>query len=170
MHGMQVFKYYENIKYVYPDIDSWDHESIEAELTNTVNSADLIYAVSLCENTLYPWEQLLVFQKICLLLNDRNVFFDVKQDISVKEIAYAVTCLKKRYPDHLFNDEVSAYIATEALEEGFVVLPHILSFSQRFIPNIFISSDQEVVQQAYLNEVENYATLLNSNITAEVNG
>ena len=164
MHGLQIFKLYDDLKVAYPDIDKWEAESIALEVPHIEEADDIIPAVSLCENTREPWEDLLVFQKLCLLINGRLVFFDVEQNLTIREIAYAVSIIKQRYPNELFNDEVSKYIATEAIEEGFVVLPEVISFAQRYIPNYFISPEQEPVQMAYINEANNYIDLMNSNI------
>lgn len=165
MHGLMLFKLYNDIKVAYPTIDDWEAESIGAELAHIDNADDIIPAISLCETSRQPWEDLLVFQKVCLVLNGRDVFFDVKQDISIKEILFAVRTLKIRYPEEMFNDEVAQYIATEAIDEGFVFLPKELSFAQRYIPNYFIDSVQEIVQQAYINEAENYVDLMSSEIS-----
>ena len=165
MHGLQIFKLYDDLKTVYPDIDKWEAESVALELPHIDEADDIIPAISLCENTREPWEDVLVFQKVCLLINGRMVFFDVEQNMSIREIAYAVTILKKRYPDELFNDDVSKYIATEAIEEGFVVLPESISFAQRYVPNIFIDPEQEAVQRAYLNEASNYTDLMNDKLS-----
>lgn len=169
MHGANVFKYYNNIKKVYPDIDTWEHEAIEEELRGKEDSADVVFAVGLCDTTQKPWEDLLIFQKVALILNDRRVFFDIKQDLDIKEISYAVQCLKEQYPEELFNDEVAQYIATEALDEGFLVMPKELHFVQRYIPNLFINPEQEKMQKLYLNEVHNYTALMEANPDAEVN-
>ena len=161
MHGLAVFKLYDNLKKVYPDLDTWEAESYGDTFSNIENAKDILPVVVLCETTRLPWEDLLVFQKVCLIINERDVFFDIKQDLSINEIAYAVSILKQRYPDELFNDSVSEYIATEAIDEGFVVLPHVIHFAQRFIPNYYINKDQEELQRIHLQEAENYKTLMN---------
>lgn len=158
MHGMKVFDFYLSAKAKHKDIDDWLSESISLEFGN--DKLDIISASSACFTSDRPWEDFRVFEKVALVLNDRYVFGDIVQDLDVKEIAYAVTLLKKMFPDNLFNDEVSKFIAIEAADEGFVILPEVLEFAQRFIPVTYLDRAQEQIQMAYLQEVEDYKALM----------
>lgn len=143
---------------MYPDIDTWEAESVAKELGE--DKVDAIQAAMLCEMCMAPWEDMTVFSKVALTLNDRLIYGDAQQDLDIKEIAYAVDIMKAEYPDNLFNDEVAKYIACEAIDEGFVVLPVSLAFAQHLIPNVFINPEQEQVQILCLNEVNAYKALL----------
>lgn len=159
MHGMQVVNCYLTAKAKYPDIDEWLAQSVSDEFGE--DKMDAIRAMSACFTTDRPWEDFRVFEKVVLTLNDRLVFGDIVQDLDIKEIAYAVEILKKMFPSNMFNDEVSKYIAIEATQEGFVILPECLEFAQRFIPVTYMARDQEQVQGLYLEEVEAYKHMRN---------
>jgi hypothetical protein len=151
-----MFKLYDLAKKEHPDIDEWLAASVYEELGD---KADAVLAASTCENSDTPWEDPAVFEKIALVINERPVFSDLKQDISLKEIAYAVDVLKRRYPEDAFNDVICQYIAGVASEEGILVMPVQLSFVQRFLPVIKLTQDQETAQEAYLQEIEDYIAI-----------
>lgn len=88
------------------------------------------------------------------------------QDISVKELAFAVTCLKKEFPNDEFDDKVIQYFAAEAGEEGIAILPPELKDAQRFIPPIFLNKEQQSIQRAYLEEIKDYVEIMTSASTA----
>lgn len=163
MHGMQVVNCYLTAKKKYPDIDEWLAISVMHEFDEEQASA--ILAMGCCYTTDRPWEDFRVFEKVVLVLNERLVFGDIIQDLDIKEIAYAICILKRLFPDKLFNDEIAKYIAIEATQEGFVVLPPELSFAQRFIPITYLKRDQEQIQALYLEEVEGYKSLMDGSDT-----
>jgi hypothetical protein len=151
---MKVIEFYLSAKAKHPDIDDWLAESVVAEYG--YDSLDAIQAIRACFVTDLPWEEFRVFEKVVLVLNDRLVFGEIVQDLDIKEIAYAVSILKGMFPENMFNDEISKYIAIEATQEGFIVLPEELEFAQRFIPVSYLTREQEQVQMAYLQEVADY--------------
>lgn len=154
--GSKMMDRYDKAKKEHPDIDEWSAATVFEEFGD---DADAILAGSTCEITDAPWEDPAVFEKVVLVLNHRPVMADMRQEVSVKEIAYAVKTLKQRYPDDGFNDVVCKYIAGVAAEEGFAVLPTEIEFSQRFLPVIKLSPEQEEIQSAYLTEVNDYIAM-----------
>lgn len=159
MYALKAIDYYLSIKAQFPDIDSWTAESVVAEFGE--ENMNTIKAIGTCFTTDVPWEDFRVFEKVVLCLNDRLVFGDIVQDLDIKEIALAVHVMKKLFPEKQFNDEVSKYIAIEAVQEGFVILPEELEFAQRFIPVTYLTREQEQVQTLYLQEVEDYVKAVN---------
>lgn len=157
-HGQQIFDIYKEAKITHPDIDEWLSQAIALEYNPEL--VNYIQVGSLCSTTREPWETIRAFEKVVVVLNGRPVFCDVMQDLDIKEIAYAVAVLKAYFPDEMFNDVVSQYIAIEAIEEGFVILPENLEFAQRFLPVTYLDRDQEQIQQLYLDEVAAYTVLL----------
>lgn len=151
-----MFNLYDKAKKEHPDIDEWSAATVFEEFGD---DADAILAGSACEVSEAPWEDPTVFEKVVLVLNHRPVMADMRQDLSVKEIAFAVKELKSRYPEDQFNDLVAKYIASVAAEEGFAVLPDEVEFSQRFLPVIKLSPEQESIQEAYLTEVNDYIAM-----------
>lgn len=158
MRGMQVFEYYMQAKAQHPDIDEWLPESVTLEFGE--DNLDTIMAAKYCFTSDMPWEDMRVFEKVVLVLNGRLVFGEIMQDLDVREIAYAVAVMKRLFPENLFNDEIAKYIAIEATQEGFVVLPPEIGFAQRFLPMVYLSREQEQVQMAYLQEVADYVQLI----------
>jgi hypothetical protein len=151
-----MFSRYNKAKKEHPDIDEWSASTVFEEFGD---DADAILAGSTCETSELPWEDDSVFEKVVLVLNHRPVMADIRQTLSTKEIAYAVKVLKEKYPEDTFNDVVTKYIAYTAAEEGFAVMPDVLSFAQRFLPVIRLSEEQESIQEMYLTEVEEYIAI-----------
>lgn len=56
-----------------------------------------LMSAKIAKTSRLPWDNPIVFENIALTLNGRPVLPDVDQDISVKELAFAVTCLKKNF-------------------------------------------------------------------------
>ena len=153
-----MFKTYDAAKKAHPDIDEWAATTVFEEFPD---NADAILAGTVCEETFEPWEHPSVFEKVALCINDRPMFSDMHQDLSTKEMAYAVKMLKQRYPEDHFNDEVAAYIAATAAEEGFCILPEILNFAQHLLPLAPLDRSQEAMQELYLREVDDYLEVKN---------
>jgi hypothetical protein len=158
--GPEVFRLFEDCKRKHKDIDTWVAEAVRAEFG--ADKMPAIMAAKICKNSRLPWENASVFENIALVLNGREVFPEIDQDITVKEIAYAVKVMKSQFPDEDFNDYVCQYWAAEAGEEGIAVLPPELKSAQRFIPPLFLNKEQQEVQNLYLEEIADYIKFLDS--------
>ena len=75
------------------------------------------------------WTEWEIFEKVCVTLNDRVPAFHTMEDLSVAELALAVT-LASKLKKRAFGPEVQAYVASEAQEDGYVLLPEVLGFAQ----------------------------------------
>lgn len=158
--GPEIFKAYKEAKAKFPDFNTWVAEAIRAEFGDDYVAP--LMTAKILATTRLPWENPTVFENVALTLNGREVFPDVEQDISVKEIAFAVRCMKSEYPEEDFNDYVCQYFAAEAGEEGIAVLPEELSSAQRFIPLLYLDKEQQSIQNEYLAEIRDYVTYMSS--------
>ena len=78
------------------------------------------------------WE---VFEKVCVAFNDRVPVFQIMDDLSMGELALGVT-IANRLKQREFGIEVKAYVASEATEEGYVMMPEALSFAQEQLDSL----------------------------------
>ena len=78
------------------------------------------------------WE---VFEKVCVAFNDRVPTFQVMDDLSMGELTLGVA-LANKIKHREFGIEVKAYVASEATEEGYVMLPEALSFAQEQLDSL----------------------------------
>lgn len=164
--GPEVFSVYKKAKKKFPDLDTWVAEAISSEFGYDL--LPVIMTGKIAFTTRLPWENVTVFENIVLVLNGREALPDIDQDISIKEIAYAVKCLKAQFPNDDFNDFVCQYIAAEAGEEGIAILPPELKSSQRFIPTLYLNKEQQEVQRLYLDEIKEYIKIMDSSSVKEV--
>ena len=156
--GPEIFTEYDKAKQKFKDFDTWVAEAIRAEFGDDLVGP--LMAAKIAKTSRLPWENPTVFENIVLVLNGRDALPDIDQDVSVKEIAFAVKCLKKEFPDDDFNDYVCQYWAAESGEEGIAVLPPELKSAQRFIPAIYLSKEQQSIQNAYLEEIRDYVNIM----------
>lgn len=156
--GPEIFTEYNKAKQKFKDFDTWVAEAIRAEFGNDLVAP--LMAAKIAKTSRLPWENPTVFENIVLVLNGRDALPDIDQDVSVKEIAFAVKCLKKEFPDDDFNDYVCQYWAAESGEEGIAVLPPELKSAQRFIPAIYLNKEQQSIQNAYLEEIRDYVSIM----------
>lgn len=158
--GPEIFAEYKKAKEKFKDFDTWVAEAVRSEFGDDLVAP--LMAAKIAKTTRLPWENPVVFENVALVLNGREVIPDVTQDISVKEIAFAVKCLRTEFPDDDFNDYVCQYFAAEAGEEGMTVLPPELKSAQRFIPPIFLNKEQQAIQNEYLEETKVYVEYMSS--------
>lgn len=163
--GKEIFTEYNKAKSKFADFDTWIAESIREEYGPEFVAP--LMAAKICKTTRLPWENVEVFENVVLVLNGREALPGVDQEISVKEIAFAVATLKQEFPNDEFNDFICQYFAAEAGEEGIVVLPEELSAGQRYIPMIYLNEEQQHVQKLYLEEIRDYVNIMMS--AAEAN-
>lgn len=163
--GKEIFTEYKKAKATHPDFDTWVAEAIREEYGPEF--VPPLMAAKICYTTRLPWENVEVFENIVLVMNGRDAIPGIDQDISIKEIAFAVATLREEFPDDEFNDFICQYFAAEAGEEGIVVLPPELSSGQRFIPMIYLNEEQQQVQNMYLEEIRDYVKVMMS--AAEAN-
>lgn len=158
--GKEIFTIYNKAKAEFPDFDTWIAEAIREEYGSEFVAP--LMAAKICKTSRLPWENVEVFENIALVMNGREALPGVDQDISIKEIAFAVETLKKEFPNDEFNDFICQYFAAEAGEEGIVILPPALSAGQRFIPMIYLNKEQQQVQKLYLEEISDYVKIMSS--------
>lgn len=158
LFGSEIFREYDRAKNKFKDFDTWEAEAVRAEFGQDKQGP--LMAAKICKTSKLPWDNPTVFENIALVLNGREALPDVDQDISVKEIAYAVKVLTKEFPGEEFGDNILRYFAAEAGEEGMAVLPVELRKGQQYIPNIFLNNEQQAIQRAYLDECKAYVDML----------
>lgn len=156
--GLEVFDLYDEAKLKFPDLVDWDATAVREEF-GYMNQAPIM-AAKICKTTRLPWTDATVFENVALVLNGREAIPDVDQDISVKEIAFAVACLKHEFPNDDFEAPVLKYFAAEAGEEGMVVLPPELKGGEQYIPPIYLNEEQQKIQNAYLDECKDYVQIM----------
>lgn len=156
--GTEIFRKYDEAKAKFPDFDSWISEAVREEFGEDLRSA--LMAAKICKTTRLPWENPDVFEKIAIVLNGREVLPDVIQDASMKEITFAVQVLQKEFPEDAFNDMVCTYFVAEAQEEGMCIFPECMSFAQPYMPPIFLTDEQQTIQNQYLEECKVYSEYL----------
>ena len=149
--GPGLFESYKAAKLAHANIDSWLSASVYHEYPI---DAEEIITESICNSSELPWEDPEVFIKVGLVLNGREPILDIGQSLDVREIVVAVTRLKVAFPDEHFNDSVASYIAAVCIDEGFAIVPRILSFVQPKIPITNLSSIQQEVLAARLRGLE----------------
>lgn len=91
--GPEIFTEYDKAKQKFKDFDTWVAEAIRAEFGDDLVAP--LMAAKIAKTSRLPWENPTVFENIVLVLNGRDALPDIDQDVSVKEIAFAVKCLKK---------------------------------------------------------------------------
>jgi len=97
----------------------------------------------------YFWQEWDVFEKVCSAFNGRIPNFGNMEDLSIAELALGaqlVSKLKKRS----FKNEVQAYVASRAHEEGYVMLPEVLSFAQGYLDDLMQGTEGPVVKEKLL--------------------
>lgn len=83
----------------------------------------------------YFWQEWEVFEKVCSAFNDRIPHFGRMEDLSVAELALGVQ-LASQLKRRSFDNEVKAYVASRAHEDGYVMLPEVLSFAQDYLDTL----------------------------------
>lgn len=163
--GLEVIDLYEEKKAQYPDLNEWDATAVREEFGEQLQAP--IMAAKICKTTRLPWTDANVFENVALVLNGREALPDIDQDISIKEIAFAVACLKHDFPDDEFEEPVLKYFAAEAGEEGMCILPPELSEGQKYIPPIYLNTEQQQIQNAYLSECKDYVKIMLESMLSE---
>lgn len=124
---------------------SWEPETVWAVLRINPMSANCIFTKNklmamkaILSNDQF-WKDWICFEKCTLALNNIPPRFDMIEEVSPAQMAYAVRVAKdlRRYPgantpgkDPVFSLEVQNYVAARAYMEGIVYLPDPLSFAQ----------------------------------------
>lgn len=122
-----------------PSFVEYDPETF-LDMGFTHHEAAKLLAAKLVLYDARPFEEWHVFEKVAIAFNDREIQFDLTQDLAVHELAWAVDAMRFIDPQTPFSEEVAAYVAANAREEGFVVLPTALAFAQGCLDRVI--SDQ----------------------------
>lgn len=163
--GLEVFDLYDEAKIKFPDLDEWDATAIREEF-GILNQGPLMSA-KICKTTRLPWTDATVFENVALVLNGREALPDIDQDISIKEIAFAVACLVHEFPEDYFEEPILKYFAAEAGEEGMAILPPELQEGQKYIPPMYLTNEQQKIQNAYLAECKDYVKIMLESMLSE---
>ena len=158
VHGFKCITEFLSEKARNPEMGSW----LATTMFETFGQekADRLMAIEAMFTDNRAWEDIRLFEKVVLVLNGRMLFADIMQELDVKEISYAVHIMRETFPERMFNDEVSKYIAIMATKEGVLVLPPPIHFAQRFLPLIKLDKGQEQVAMAILHECTDYTDLM----------
>lgn len=114
---------------------SWEWETIELELSRVgvkvpPSNVDAIMAIKTLRNSDAFWTRYRAFLAVVVALGNRQVDFSTWNDVNIADIASAVDLVSFYVRTMEFSDEIKAYIAGVAIDNGFVVLPEQLSFAQ----------------------------------------
>jgi hypothetical protein len=93
----------------------------------------------------YFWQEWEVFEKICVAFNDRLPEFQFMDELSMAEIALAVA-LAAKIKKRTFKHEVQAYVASVAHEDGYVMLPTMLTFAQEHLDTLMQGTPGEDIR------------------------
>jgi len=156
--GTEIFRKYDEVKAKFPDFDTWISEAVYDEFGEEMR--DSLMAAKICKTTTLPWTSPDVFEKIAIVLNGRPVIAGVIQDATMKEITFAVEVLKKEFPNDEYNELLVKYFIAEADEEGMVVMPPCLSFVSSLRKPVFLTPEQQHIQNEYLEECKVYSEYL----------
>lgn len=123
------------IETIYSAIDEHVMNLLDAPFDKIRNKVQAIK--TFVQNDLFFLDPL-VFEKICLAVSEKYVDFTVVQDLDSVDICFSLRDLFSLYPfsNDLFDESVSAYIASQLKEEGFFVTPETVSFSQNFLDRL----------------------------------
>lgn len=118
------------------------------------NKLMAIKVVMANESFWHEWE---VFEKVCSAFNGRIPSFSIMEDLSVAELALGVQLVSK-LKRREFQDEVKAYVASDAFEEGYVLLPEPLDFAQEYLDKLLVGTPGESTRDklAGLSDLHSY--------------
>jgi len=106
----------------------WIPETIYKEL-NSLNYffdrvvKDKIMALKVIYKIDYFWEHFHVFEKVCVVFNDREAFFNQVQKLMIEEIYFANYVANKLRPNMEYSPEVIEFIKVNFKEEGQIYSP-----------------------------------------------
>ena len=105
----------------------FEPETLKSELHPTDAVLDKIQAGITLKTTSMFWNDIVVFEKVALALNNRSVSFGEYQDISPGEIAWAVVEAGLIDKDkNTFSDDIKTYISRKLFDAGYVLAPYPL--------------------------------------------
>jgi hypothetical protein len=134
----------------------WEPETlwhtIEADYKTKIlpESEDKIMAVRVLLSNDTFWVCWEVFEKICAALSGRVPSFGTRDDLSVGELSLGVS-IAGRIKKREFEHEVMAYVAVEAKQEGYVLLPKPLAFAQDILDSLSSNTEGADVKKKLLD-------------------
>jgi hypothetical protein len=127
------------VEHLDPEWVLWEPETLREEILSVFKKSDIstlvwqkIQAVRTCIAVESPWKNYGVFAVVLQPINNNLVDFVSLQQPTLAQCAFAVTVLQE-IDDHVFSDEVERFVAAEALDDGVVCLPRVLSFAQEWV-------------------------------------
>lgn len=111
----------------------------------------------------YDWH---VFEKVVVTFNGRDAVFDVTQEPSIAEIAWAVDEMRYIDDQTTFSPEVCGYIAVAASREGLVAMPQVLKFAEGVLTAQISGFGRSVADQFSRGEKNDYTKVQFERIAA----
>lgn len=140
-----------------------DNETILL-INEKLNESQLerIFALKALKENPLILDNVFTFEKLVYVLNDIKPNVDFFEPPTILHIAKAIKFLLEEYPDHKWHFEINQYIAHIAHEEGWVILPTVLSFVQEALTElqknkeIELDAEQLKIQELKHKAVEKY--------------
>lgn len=119
-----------------PQWFDWEADTLRTEIFATFNTSSIsehnwqkIQAARTAMMTYGPWREWQIFEKVLQALNNNVPRFDIAQPCTLSQLMAGVDILNALRREK-FNEEIAAYVAACALEEGVFYLPPPLDFAQ----------------------------------------
>jgi hypothetical protein len=120
----------------FPEWHKWEPETLETELRDLIGAPVLpevferIMALQTFLNTELFWDDVLVFENICLAFNGSHVDPDLIQGASPREIAFGVMAANQVRKHDNYVSDILEYIRQSHKTHGVLVYHPILRFAQ----------------------------------------
>ena len=95
-----------------------------------------LYVYRILRRTRAAYEDMNVFENVCLVLNDISPSVDLVEGLSPEQIWKAVGIIKGIYPEVEFSHEIHMYIKMMCNEAGCFFYPEHLDLENEFLPAI----------------------------------
>lgn len=111
----------------------FEPETLQSELCPSEAVLDKIQAGITLKTTSAFWNDIVVFEKVALALNNRRVSFEEYQDLSPGEMTWAM--VETRFIDsgESLGDDVKVYIAMRLRDEGYTLVPQDIEYDRRAV-------------------------------------
>ena len=117
----------------------WEPDTLRQEILQSFRATSIsehnwqkLQAVRTVVNSLGPWTEWEIFEKVVQALNNNVPRFDILQRCSLAQLMAGVDMIGTLRSEQ-YNDEVAKYVASCALEEGVIYTPAPLEFAQKYL-------------------------------------
>ena len=159
--GIPIKRYKELLDSYYGDEwYSWDGEALILTIENDFGVTiidevvDKLRAIQALRMSNKVYTEAYPFEKVVCALNGIPLLPDFIQGAEPEEIAYAIREILSIFPEAQFGNEVAGYIASILAEDGFIVVPDILSFVSPMLRKINSKSIAGEAEKAVLEEID----------------